>query len=277
MRRFLTIAMASLLTLSLLAGCGGGARSGQGGTGTDESGAVIQAPEIEAIRQRGVLRAGVKVDVPKFGYKDPQTGQIDGFEVDIVRAIAREILGDESKIELHPVNAKTRGPALDNDEVDVVVATFTITEDRRRSFNFSEPYFQDFVGLLVKKDGPKSWKELDGKRIGVAQAATTKSALAEAAQKDGIRVEFREFATYPEIKAALDAGQVDAFAVDVAILLGYLDDSTVILEERFAPQDYGVATKKANTGLAAVVNDVIVRMKESGEIDRLLAKWELKY
>lgn len=273
--RFVMAAVAGLLTVTLLAGCG--ARSGQDGTDTDGGGAAAEAPEVEAIRQRGVLRAGVKVDVPKFGYKDPQTGEIDGFEVDIVRAIAKEILGDESKIELHAVNAKTRGPALDNGEVDVVVATFTVTDERKQSYNFSEPYFQDFVGLLVKKGGPSSWKELNGKRIGVAQAATTRAVLTEAAGKDGMQVEFREFATYPEIKAALDAGQVDAFAVDVAILLGYVDDSTVILDDRFTPQDYGVATKKANTGLAALINDLIARMKESGEIDRLLEKWELKY
>lgn len=271
MRRFLMTALAGLLVLSLVAGCGSSQSSG------DTSGGEASASEVDAIKSRGVLRAGVKVDVPKFGYKDPTTGEIDGFEVDIVRAIAKEILGDETKIELTPVNSKTRGPALDSDEVDVVVATFTITDQRKNSWNFSDPYFQDFVGLLVKKDGPKSWKELDGKTIGVAQSTTTRTSLEEAAEKDGIHVNFMEFQTFPEIKAALDAGRVDAFSVDVAILLGYVDDSTVILDDRFTPQDYGVATKKSHTELAQLVNDVLAGMKESGELDSLLEKWELKY
>lgn len=269
MRRFFLSALVGLLTLSLLAGCGGQS------SGSNPGGPA--GSEIEAIQQRGVLRAGVKIDVPKFGYKDPATGQIDGFEIDIVRAIAKDILGDETKIELVPVNAKTRGPSLDNGDVDVVAATFTITEDRKDNWNFSAPYFQDFVGLLVKKDGPKSWAEFDGKRIGVAQSATTRDSLTAAAKEAGIRVDFLEFQTYPEIKAALDAGRVDAFSVDVAILLGYVDDNTVILEDRFTPQDYGVATKKSNTQLAQRIDDLLAGMKERGEIDQLLEKWELKY
>lgn len=278
MRRFIVSALVGILTLSLVAGCGGAKPSQTPAAGSDSgSGAAAQEPaDIKAIKERGVLRAGVKVDVPKFGYKDPQTGNIDGFEIDIVRAIAKEILGDESKVELTGVNAKTRGPALDNGEVDVVVATFTVTEERKNSWNFSDPYFQDFIGLLVKNDGPKSWKELNGKRIGVAQSATTKKSLTEAAAKDGIKVEFAEFATYPEIKAALDAGRVDAFSVDVAILLGYKDANTTILADRFSPQDYGVATKKSNTELAKRINDLIGKMKQNGEIDKLLEKWELK-
>lgn len=232
--------------------------------------------EIKAIKSRGVLKAGVKVDVPKFGYKDPQTGKIDGFEIDIVRAIAKEILGDENKIELTGVNAQTRGPALDNGELDIVVATFTITEERKNSWNFSEPYFRDFIGLLVKNDGPQSWKDLNGKKVGVALSATTKKSLTEAAEKDGMKVDFLEFNTYPEIKAALDAGRVDAFSVDVAILLGYKDAGTKILDDKFSPQNYGVASKKTNTELAKLIDDLLAKMAKNGELDKLLAKWELK-
>lgn len=261
--------LAGALSLGILAGCAGS--SGSGGTGMKSDDPVIQA-----IQKRGVLRAGVKVDVPNFGYKDPKTNKIDGFEIDLVRAIAKEILGDAEKIELTGVNAKTRGPALDNGELDIVIATFTITEERKKSWNFSEPYFQDAVGLLVKNNGPKSLKDLNGKKIGVAQAATSKKALEEAAGKAGIKVEFLEFATYPEIKAALDAGRVDAFSVDVAILTGYKDKNTTILADRFSPQDYGVATKLANKELAKVVDETLAKLKKNGEMDKLMKKWGLK-
>jgi putative glutamine transport system substrate-binding protein len=235
------------------------------------------AADIKAIKDRGVLKAGVKVDVPKFGYKDAQSGKVEGFEIDLTKAIAKKILGDETKIDVQGVTAKTRGPLLDNGEVDMVIATFTITEERKQTYNFSDPYFIDGVGLLVKKaSGITNLKGLDGKKIGVAQSATSKKAVQEEADKVGAKVTFLEFGTYPEIKAALDSGRVDAFSVDTAILFGYLDDSTTILSERFSPQQYGVATKKSNTALAKLVNDTLSDMKKSGELDKLIQKWGLK-
>lgn len=244
---------------------------------TSTGGNTIEAKEIQAIKDRGVLKVGVKVDVPKYGYKNPTTGEIEGFEIDLSKAVAKKILGDESKVEFQGVTAKTRGPLLDNGEIDMVAATFTITEERKKSYNFSDPYMKDGIGLLVKKSlGVSSLKDLDGKTIGVAQSATTKKALEEEANKQGITLKFSELGGYPEIKAALDSGRVDCFAVDAAILNGYVDDSTVILDDRYNPQEYGIASKIDNTELAKVINEVIGEMKSSGEIDKLIKKWEIK-
>jgi len=238
---------------------------------------TAQTPDLAAIQTRGVLKVGVKVDVPKFGYKDAASGKVDGFEIDLARVLAGKILGDPTKIDVQGVTAKTRGPLLDNGEIDLVIATFTITEERKKSYNFSIPYFTDGVGLMVKSaKGFKSLKDLDGKRIGVAQSATTKKAIQAVADAAGIKVEFSEFNSYPEIKAALDSGRVDCFSVDTAILFGYMDKTTSILPDRFAPQDYGIASKLGNDGLAKLANDTIAQMKASGEIDKLLVKWELK-
>jgi aspartate/glutamate/glutamine transport system substrate-binding protein len=235
------------------------------------------APDVQNIVKRGVLKVGVKIDVPKFGYRDAKTNKIEGFEVDIAKAIAKKILGDENKVDLQGVTAKTRGPLLDNGEVDLIIATFTITEERKKSYNFSDPYFTDGVGLLVKKaKGFKSLKDLDKKKIGVAQSATSRKAVQDEADKLGIKVEFFEFQTYPEIKAALDSGRVDCFSVDSSILLGYLDDSTTILSDRFSPQNYGIASKLDNKGLAKTVNDQIAEMKKNGQLDALIKKWGLK-
>jgi putative glutamine transport system substrate-binding protein len=238
--------------------------------------ATGDTPDIKAIKERGVLKVGVKVDVPKFGYKNPKSNKIDGFEVDIAKAIAKKILRNKNKVNLQAVTAKTRGPLLDNGEVDMVVATFTITEERKKSYNFSEPYFTDGIGMMVKKTGKyKSLKDLAGKRIGVAQSATTKTAILAECDKLGIKVDFAEFATYPEIKAALDSGRVDCFSVDTAILYGYLNKTTKLLPDRFSPQNYGIASKKGNEGLAALINETISEMKSSGELEKLLKKWKL--
>ncbi|PMP85396.1 MAG: adhesin, partial [Thermodesulfobium narugense] len=142
-----------------IAGCSQQAQKPQ------ESSAV--PPDIKAIKDRGILNVGVKYDVPKFGYKDPKTGKVEGFEIDIAHEMAKKILGNPDKVNLIAVTPKTRGPLLDNGEVDMVIATFTITPEREKSFNFSIPYFTDGVALLVKKDsGIKSFTDLNGKTIG---------------------------------------------------------------------------------------------------------------
>jgi aspartate/glutamate/glutamine transport system substrate-binding protein len=241
------------------------------------SSSLCAQADIAAIKARGVLKVGVKVDVPKFGYRDPKTNVIDGFELDLARGIAQKILGDPTKIDAQGVTAKTRGPLLDNGEIDLVIATFTVTDERKKSYNFSDPYFTDGVGLLVKTaKGYKSLKDLNGKKIGVAQSATTKTAIQAVADQAGIKVSFSEFNTYPEIKAALDSGRVDCFSVDTAILYGYLDKTTSILPDRFAPQNYGIASKLGNDALAKTVQDYIAEIKANGQLDKLLAKWELK-
>jgi putative glutamine transport system substrate-binding protein len=270
MKKIGVVLMSALLVGSLLAGCGSNTAAPSANSTSGES------ADVKAIKDRGVLKVGVKVDVPKFGYKDPQTSKIEGFEIDLAREMAKKIVGDPEKIELTAVTAKTRGPLLDNGNVDMDISTFTITEERKNSYNFSDPYYTDGVGLLVKKAGGyQGLKDLDGKKIGVAQSATSKKAVQEEADKLGIKVTFQEFATYPEIKAALDSGRVDAFSVDRSILFGYLDDSTALLPDKFSPQEYGIATKKGNDGLAKVVNDSVNDFKKSGEIDNLIKKWGL--
>jgi putative glutamine transport system substrate-binding protein len=281
--------MSILLTLVLLlalAACGGGGTKQPGSPSPSpsasapaqggDSGDKLPA-QVQAIVDRGVLRVGTKVDVPNFGYQNPETGEMEGLEIDIAKELAKRLLGDENKITTTGVTAQTRGPLLDNNEVDMIIATFTITEERKKSYNFTDPYYTDAIGFLVKKDsGINSVKDLDGKTIGVAQSATTKDAIIEKAKEWGITVNFSEYASYPEINAALASGRVDAFSVDKSILMGYVNETTKILEEGFKPQEYGIATKFDNKDLAEYVNNFIAEIKADGTLDALLAKWNLK-
>ncbi len=265
--------LSALLILCLvftLAACSSSTDKKDTATTTDGS--------LDAVVKAGVLRVGVKEDVPNFGLRNTATGEIEGFEIDIVKLLAKEILGDEKAYELTPVTAKTRGPLLDNGEVDLVIATFTITDERKLTYNFSTPYYEDAVGLLVKKAaGFKGLADMNGKVIGVAQSATSKDAVQKSADELGITVSFSEYATYPEIKAALDSGRVDAFCVDGSILGGYVDDSTMILPDRFSPQQYGVTSKLDNIALTEAVDGYINGWLEDGTIEGLITKWGLNY
>ena len=223
-----------------------------------------------------VLRVGTKIDVPGFGFQNPETGNIEGMEVDIARELARRIKGSPDALQVTGVNVTTRGAMLDNGTLDATLATFTITDARKKSYNFSRPYYTDHIGVLVKKSsGITDLKDLDGKTVGVALSATTRDKLTAAGDEIGIHMKFAEYSTYPEIKIALVTGRVDAFSVDRSILNGYVDDSTMLLNTQFAPQEYGVATKKSNTQLADQVDAAIAAMQDDGTLRSLEERWGL--
>lgn len=252
---------------------------------TTESGDSVTA-DVQKIIDKGVLKVGCKTDIPKFSLQNTATGEYEGFEDDLAYEIAGSIFGvstEEAKekklVEFQGVTAKTRGPLLENGEIDLVIATFTITDERKETYNFSTPYYTDAVGLLVNKDsGIASIEDLDGKVIGVAQAATSKDGFKAYVEEKGFSVEaeFQEFDGYPALAQALSTKQIDAFCVDRAILSGYVNDGNMILEDRFAEQDYGVASAKENTGLAALVEEKVTSMISDGSLKTLQDEWELQ-
>ena len=142
--------------------------------------------------------------MPSFGFQNPETGTIEGMEVDIARELAKRIKGSPDALRVTGVNVTTRGAMLDNGTLDATLATFTITEARKKSYNFSRPYYTDHIGVLVKKSsGIVDLKDLDGKTVGVALSATTRDKLTAAGDEIGIHMSFAEYSTYPEIKIAL--------------------------------------------------------------------------
>ncbi|MBQ9206574.1 MAG: transporter substrate-binding domain-containing protein [Treponema sp.] len=233
---------------------------------------------IDRIKRAGTLTVGVKDDVPGFGYQNPTTKEFEGIEIDIARAVAKQILGSESKITFVPVNAKNRSAFLNQDRVDFVIATFTVTEERKQNYDFSDVYYTDSVGLMVKKSsGITSFKNLENKKVGVTQGSMTTTTIKNAAIKEGVFLNVVTFPSNQTLKDALDHGEIDAFAIDTSILHGYLDDSVTILPEHYDEMMYAVAIKKDNSAVTKVVNDVIRNLVKTGEMDKILAKYGLKF
>lgn len=258
----------SLTMLVALAACGGDkAPSNQGG-------ATTGGLTPDAITQRGVLRVGVKTDVPGFGLLDTATNTYSGIEIDLAYKIAEELGID--KVEFTPVTAATRGQLLDSGDIDIVAATFTINEERKTSWNFTTPYYTDAVSLLVKNDsGIETFEDLAEIKIGVATGATSKAALIAAAAEANVTLDedknFEEYASYPEIKAALDAGRVQAFSVDGSILAGYVDNTNHIVESiRFSPQEYGLASKKDATEWSAYLENLVTGWLADGTMAQII-------
>lgn len=231
---------------------------------TDTPTELSNSDQVQAIIERGVLRVGVKQDVPNFGYKNPDSGEFEGLEIDIARKIADELGVD---IEFTPVTAQTRGPLLDNGQVDLVIATFTITEERKLLYNFTTPYYTDAVGFLVNKDsGIKTFTDLNGKTIGVAQGSITRTLISELADKYGIAVNFAELGSYPELSVSLRAHRTDAFSVDQSILSGYIGSKSELMDFSFSASDYGIVTKLSNKDLHNYLNSLVEKWTSDGSL-----------
>ncbi len=255
-------------------------------SGSTEAAGGSVTEDVQKIIDRGVLKVGCKSDIPKFSLQNTATSEYEGFEDDLAYAIAGDIFGctadvakEKKLVEFQGVTAKTRGPLLENGEIDLVIATFTITDERKETYNFTTPYYTDAVGLLVNKDsGIQSIEDLDGKIIGVAQSSTTKDGFKKYVEEKGIKVnpQFQEFDGYPALAQALATKQIDCFSVDRAILAGYVNDGNQILDDRFAEQDYGVASAKENTGLAALAEKKVTSMLSDGSMKALQDEWGLQ-
>ena len=230
---------------------------------------------VQEIVDRGVLRVGVKQDLPNFGYRDPESNQYTGMEVEIAKKVAAELGVD---IEFTPVTAQTRGALLDNGQLDMVIATFTITEERKELYNFTTPYYTDAVGFLVRKDSKiqSSWEALDGLTIGVTQGSIQWGLLEEIAAEKGIELNFRELGSNSEVVVALAAHRVDAFSIDQSILSAFLGKTNVLLDLQYQPSEYGIVTKKSNTDLATYLDGLVEDWTEDGTLQAIYDDFGLK-
>ncbi|MCC3372484.1 transporter substrate-binding domain-containing protein [Cohnella sp. REN36] len=279
-RKWFVLGLAVLvLTVVALAGCGKKEENGSGGASPSPSSSGSSsasaggASALEAIKSRGKLVVGVKFDTRLFGLKDPASGKVDGFDIDVAKGLAKELLGDESKLELKEVTSKTRIPMLDNGDIDLIIATMTISEERKKQVDFSDVYFKAGQSLLVKKGSPiQSIADIKKgtKVIGVKGSTSVKN-IAEKAPDATVL----EFDNYQDAFTALKAGQGQVLTTDNAILYGMAsqDSNYEVVGGTFTDEPYGIAAKKGNADLVAFVNDYLKKLQDSGEYDKLYEKW----
>ena len=133
---------------------------------------------MAAIAERGRLIVGVDQNTSPFGYRDPASGQLEGFDIDVAREIARRIFGDPDRIDLQVVDASQRESALQSGQVDVVVRTYSITCERKQNVDFSTVYFYANQKILARKgSGIDSAAALSGKRVCSVSGTTSLSVL----------------------------------------------------------------------------------------------------
>jgi putative glutamine transport system substrate-binding protein len=226
----------------------------------------------EDIKQRGRLVAGVKYDVPLFGELRPGATAPQGFEVDLVRELAKRMLGDPAAVDWVQVDSASRIPALQDGEIDLVCATLTVTDERREQIDFSDAYFTAGQSLLVKEGSPiRSIDDLEGKRVSTTRGSTSVVRIRELAPDAVVQ----EYDGFSNAFMALQMGGADAMTSDNTILWGYATEHEgfEMVGGLLTEESYALGFQKGNGGLVAYVNAFLKDIKADGTYDALCRKW----
>ena len=251
-RRIGALAAAAAIALGLAA-CGNGGDSGGGTTSK--------------------WRVGIKFDQPGLGLKEG--AKYTGMDVDVATYIAKELGHSASDIEWKQAPSAQRETLIKTGQVDMVVATYSITDKRKAEVSFAGPYFVAGQDLLVRADdssitGPDSLK---GKKL----CSVTGSTSAQKVKDAYPGVQLQEFGTYSECVAALVSKGVDALTTDNTILAGYAAQPQYagklkVVGKTFSEERYGVGIKKGDTALCQKINDAIAKLISSGEWQTIVDK-----
>lgn len=236
-------------------------------------GAMPPGSTMAAIAERGRLVVGVDQNTYPFGSRNPSSGQLEGFDIDVAREIARAIFGDPARVDLKVVNASERESALSSNRVDLVVRTYSITCERKRSVAFSTVYFYANQRILAAKgSGMDSVADLADKRVCAVKGTTSLSTLfAMDPRPDLVGV-----TAWTDCLVMLQQGQVDAISTDDVVLYGLArQDPTVELTgpPSLAIEPYGIGVNKDNEDLVRFVNGVLEQIRADGTWERLYDKW----
>lgn len=270
----LRVLAAALLAGSLaLTACGqegspGGAASGPAVTYTVATNVdVAGSPTFQKMKERGRIIVGARDNQPGLGAKDAITGQYSGFDIEMARMIAAGLGFSADKIDFKPVTSQQREDAIERGEVDYVVATYTINDERKKRVSFAGPYVEAAQDLLVRSDdtsitGPTT---LQGKKVCSQTGSTSIKRVRDQALTQPENIV--EFGSYSECVDALTTGRVDTVTTDNLILAGLAAQrggEVKLVGQTFSTEPLGVGLALNDTALRNKVNDLLQAAVDDG-------------
>jgi len=272
--RLIAIAFATLLASLAIAACGDDDEAAE--EAADTPTAVEEFPANTTpgkIQQEGTITIGVKYDVPPFGLNNPQTGEVEGFDVDLGNYIA-DRLGVEA--EFREATSDNRIPLLVDGTIDLILSTMTITEERDLEIDFSEPYYVANGDVLVPSDSDiQTLDDLNGQRVCTALGST----YADTIKKEAPDADLRLVDLYSECLDQVQTGAVDAVSTDNVILTGMViqDDTLELLGLDYTTEPYGVGIPEGDTEMKQFVDDSVAEFIDSGAWQETYDKWVGQY
>lgn len=227
---------------------------------------------MKKIQDRGRLIVGVNQDTLLFGYLNPLTNQLEGFDIDMARQVAKAIFGDETKIQFKAVVSASRIPVILDGSVDMVISTMTINAARKEQIAFSEVYYLAGQKVLVRRDSTaQSIADLNGQSVCVPKGSTT----AKNIPRLNPRAVLNEVDTFTDCLVLFQMGKVDAISSDDVVLAGLAkqDPYAKVIGERLTDEPYGIGMAKDNSDFVRFVNGVISQAKADGTWAQMYNKW----
>ncbi|OFK23725.1 glutamate ABC transporter substrate-binding protein [Olsenella sp. HMSC062G07] len=282
---------AAALALAACSGDGGSAPAPSGDAGTTsaatsidtaafasllDAGTVADASAVEAsawakaVKDRGRLLVGGVETSTLFSQLDDTDGKLYGFDAGLAQLLARYVLGDQAKFELTKVTSDTRESVLQNNQVDCVLATYSITDDRKKVISFAGPYYNSRQGILVAKDNAdiNGVEDLAGKNVAVQSGSTGPDIMTQTCPDAKQQL----FKTSAEAQEALMQGRVDAYVVDRTMqesTVAKQPDDFKLVGEPFGPNDsYGIGLPLDSDGVA-FVNAFLQDVEDNGSWEKL--------
>ena len=260
---------ATLAALALAATACGSDDNDDLDSGADSKPSFAADSTMGKIAAKGTLTVGTKFDQPLYGEK-ALSGEVEGFDVEIARIIAKEL---GVKAEFVEAVSKNREPFIQNGNVDIVVATYTINDKRKAIVDFAGPYYKTGQSLMVRKDETaiNSKDDLAGKKVCSVEGSTPAERIKTEAPKAIVTL----FDTYGKCATAMENKQVDAVTTDEAILLGLVSkkpDAYKVVGEPFSEEPYGIGLKKGDTEFRNWINDLLEKIYEDGRWEAALKK-----
>lgn len=258
LRQLIVLLFTVIVAAGLLTACSSGTDSqSSDGNGTDMA---TVGRTLDQIKEAGTIKIGVFSDKNPFGYVD-ENGEYQGYDIYFAKRIAKDLLGSEDSVEFVPVEAANRVEYLQSGKVDIILANFTVTDERAEQVDFTLPYMKVALGVVSPEGNIKSEDDLKGKKLIIVKGTTAETYFSENLPD----VELVKFDEYSEAYGALLDGRGDAFSTDNTEVLAWAMNNPgfeVGIESLGSLDTIAPAVQKGNTELKNWIDEEIKSLAE---------------